>query len=409
MRMRIGGFSLIIGATVVAGIAGYLVTFLVYRQLGPDAYAVFAVFWATLYLVVGGLSGIQQEITRASHAIEPGTRERASRARTFGLLAAGAVFVLVVGTAPLWAHAVFPASGWGLVWPLAVGASSYVLVAVLSGSLYGISQWRSLALMIAFDGVLRLVLVAVAAALTDDLVVVAWLVALPFPLAILLLWPVIRGGLVGRSDLDAGYRTLTWNVARTILASVSTAVLVSGFPLLIGVASDGVPAALLGELIFTLTLTRAPLIVTVMSLQSFFVVRFRDAPERSARLLVVLLAVVLAGGAILSALAWWLGPAVFALVSGGPTTIAGEYIAVLVVSSALVGALCLTAAAVLARAQHFVYSLGWVAGAVVTIVAMALPLEFSARVVLALLAGPVAGLAVHAAYLIGSRSSAARS
>ena len=55
----------------------------------------------------------------------------------------------------------------------------------------------------------------------DDAVVLAWAVALPFPLAIVLLWPAIRRGFVGRSELDVGYRALSWNVARTVVASGS--------------------------------------------------------------------------------------------------------------------------------------------------------------------------------------------
>ena len=39
--------------------------------------------------------------------------------------------------------------------------------------------------------------------------------------------------------------------------------------------SPGEPRALIGELIFIITLTRAPLIITVMSLQSYFIVQFR--------------------------------------------------------------------------------------------------------------------------------------
>lgn len=394
------GAVLIIAATVVAGIAGYLVTWLVYRSAGSVAYALFAVFWAALYLVVGGLSGIQQEITRATHPIGPGIRTHPSKARNFAVVAAAAVFVAIVATAPLWVGAVFPDVGWPLVWPLAVGAASYVLVATLSGSLYGVSHWRSLALMIGADGLLRILLLGIVLIATHDIVVLAWVVALPFPLAIMLLWPLIRGTFVGRSDLDVGYRALSWNVSRTVLAAVSTAVLVSGFPLLVGVTSHSENPALVGELIFTLTLTRAPLIVTVMSLQSYLVVRFRDEPRTWWRPFLAAQGVILAGAVVLGALGWWLGPAVFAWVSGTPVSLDGSLIAVLVASSALVGALCVSAPAVLARSQHFVYSLGWVIAAVVTAVVMFTPLEFLPRVGLAVILGPVAGLLVHIGWLV---------
>jgi hypothetical protein len=224
-------------------------------------------------------------------------------------------------------------------------------------------------------------------------------VALPFPLTILVLWPVIRGGFVGRSELDVGYRALSWNVSRTVLASVSTAVLVSGFPLLLGVTSRGETAALVGELIFTITLTRAPLIVTVMSLQSYFVVRFRDSPARWWKTFLAVQSVIAGAAVVFAAAGWWLGPAVFTWVSGRPTALDGSLIAILVASSALVGSLCVSAPAVLARSQHFVYSLGWVVAAVVTVAIMFAPLDFLPRVGAALIVGPIAGLLVHLGWL----------
>lgn len=403
MRVRLAGFSTIIVATGIAGIAAYLVTFIVYRVAGPSDYALFAVFWATLYLLIGGLSGIQQEVTRATRAIEAGQRRQASRARNFGAIAAVLVFVAIVASAPLWVGIVFPAAGWSLVLPLAVGVASYVLVAVLAGSLYGLQQWRSVALMIAVDPILRLALLLFALIFTHDIVALAWIAALPFPLTLAILWPVVRRGFVGRTDLDVGYRALTWNASRAVLASVATAVLVTGFPLLLGVTSTGVSSAMLGELIFTITLTRAPLIVTAMSLQSFFVVRFRDHPEAWWRTFVSIELVVLGISLVLGLLGLLVGAAAFEFVSGRPVTLSGELIAVLAFSSGLVGAMCVSGPAVLARSRHVVYSLGWAAAALVTIVVMLLPIEFLPRVQFALLAGPVVGLAVHVSWLVSQR------
>jgi O-antigen/teichoic acid export membrane protein len=395
-----GGATQIIGATIIAGIAGYLVTFLVYRVVGPAPYALFAIFWASLYLGVGALSGIQQEVTRATHPIDPGSRHGANRARAFGVVAAVLVFVATIASAVLWVDAVFPADGWALVWPLAVGASAYVLVATLSGSLYGVSQWRSLALMISLDGVLRLALVGAILTTSNDIVALAWAVALPFPLAIMLLWPVIRRTFIGRSDIDVGYGRLTWNVARTVLAAVSTAVLVSAFPLLLGVTARGADAALIGELVFTLTLTRAPLVVSVMALQSYFIVQFRQRLEHWAGFLLKVMGVLAAGGVLLALAGWWLGPPVFELVSGAPVTLDGGFIAVMVASSALVGALSVSGSAVLGRGGHLAYSAGWLVAALATVIIMALPIDdILLRVGAATVAAPLLGLAVHAVWL----------
>jgi hypothetical protein len=395
MANRPDGIVVIGGATVIAGIAGYAITLLVYRVVGASPYAVFAVYWAALYLLIGGLGGIQQEITRATHPIEPGTRTRPSRARNLGLVVAAAILVLVPLTAIAWNRAVFGDYGWQLVAPLAVGAASYVLVAVLGGSLYGVSHWRSIAAMVTTDGVSRLLLVGIGLIFTHDVVILAWLVALPLPLTIALLWPMIRRKFVGRSDVDSSYRQLGWNALRAVVASVSTAVLVSGFPLLLGVTSRGVDSALIGELIFAITLTRAPLIVSVMSLQSYFVVRFRDSRDGWVRLFWRVLALIGCAAVVLAALGAWIGQPVIAWISGHPAPFGGGFVAILVVSSALVGALCVTGPAVLARSRHFEYAAGWVAAAVATVIVMALPLDVLPRVSLALLVGPVVGLVVH--------------
>lgn len=395
---RLDGVAAIIAATVVAGIAGYLVTVVVYATTGPAAYALFAIFWGALYLLVGALSGVQQEITRATRPVDPADRGPASRARNFGLVLAVSVVVLTIATAPAWADVVFADHGIALALPVAIGAGSYVLVATLCGSLYGVSQWRSLALMIAVDGLLRLTLVLVALTVTTDIVVLAWAAALPFPLTIALLWPVVRRGFVNRSDIDVGYRALSWNVSRTVLASASTAVLVSAFPLVLGATAWDEDQTLVGELIFAITLSRAPLIVTIMSLQGYLVVRFRDG-SRWRRDLAVLVAGILGAGAVLSGLAALIGPPILTMITGRSSAIDGGTVAVLVASSALVGALCATAAALLARGRHLGYSLGWVLAAVATVVVLLLPLDLLSRVGLALVIGPVVGLCAHVAWL----------
>ena len=396
---RLSGVSLILVATITSGIASYVVTWLVPRQVGLANYATFAVFWSFLYLVVGALFGIQQEVTRATTRTDDSTLSRASKARNFGIVFGVAIFVFIVATGPLWVDAAFPANGWSLVWPLAVGTASFVMVAVLCGSLYGLAQWLPLALMMVADALLRLIAIAIVLTFTSNVVALAWAVAVPFPFTLILLWPFIRRSVVGQTQLDVGYRAITWNVSRTILAAASTGVMVSGFPLLLGLTSQGVSKAQIGLFILSITLTRAPLIVIAMSLQSYFIITFRGNATHFWRTFLRLQGLVTASGIVLALLGLLLGPAVFGLLFPNEPRPEGWFIAMLVLSSVLVGALCISAPAVLARSQHFVYSVGWVAGAVCTIVALILPLDFTARTMLALFAGPIAGLLVHGGYL----------
>lgn len=395
---RLSGFVIILIATGIAGVASYAVTILVPNRVGLAGYSVFAVFWSSIYLVVGALGGIQQEVTRATQPLPVGVPAQKSRARNFAVFAGAAVFVAVLATAPLWARAVFPSEDWNLVWPLAVGTASFVVVAVLGGSLYGVAAWVPLALMISVDALLRLSTLSITLLFTTDVVALAWAVVLPFPIAIGVLWPVIRRSIAGKTRLDVGYGALAWNVARTVVAATATGIMVSGFPLLLGLTSHSEPADTLGVYIATITLTRAPLIVIALSLQSYLVVHFRDNTEHFWRQFLRLIGIVIASGAVLAGAGWLLGPSVYHLLfpSGNPD---GPFFAILVGSSALVAALCISAAAVLARSQHLVYSVGWVAAAVVTIIALLLPTGFAPRTLIALICGPIVGLLFHAGYL----------
>lgn len=408
--LRLSGFVVILIATGVAGVISYAVTILVPNRVGPALYVPFAVFWSSLYLVVGALGGIQQEVARGTHPLTAGAPVRSRRARNFAVTAGVAIFALVLATAPLWQRAVFPGEGWNLVWPLAVGTASYVAVAVLAGSLYGVAAWVPIALMITVDALLRLLGLAIALVFTTDVVVLAWAVAVPFPLALIVLWPVIRRALVGRTQLDVGYRALTWNSARTIVAATATGIMVSGFPLMLGLTSHSVPRALQGMFVLAITLTRAPLIVVAMSLQSYLVVQFRNHVDRFWRQFLGLISVVVAGGVVLAVAGWLLGPPIYRLISPTGPQPDGVFFAILVGSSVLVAALCITAPALLARSQHFVYTAGWVTAAVATIVALLLPLDFATRIITALVAGPVLGLIVHGVALavLGVRSRAVR-
>jgi len=394
VRPSARGATTLLAATIISGIAGYLVTWFAYRLAGPAEYASFAVFWAAIYLVVGALAGVQQEIARATHPLGAGERPGAPTARNFAVMLACGVAILILATAPFWGSLVFPGSMWGFVLPLAIGTASYAVVAVVAGSLYGVHRWNELALMMVADALVRLVAVVIGGLLGLDAQGLAWLIALPFGFVILVLWPVLRRGVVGRIRLDVDMRGLASNVSRTLVASASTALMVSGFPLLISAASDEGHTALLGEVIFATTLVRAPLIVGVMSLQSYLIVRFRADPH-ARRSMVLFVAVILAGGAVLAVPAVLLGTPVLTLVGGDAPSVEPWFYGVLVVSSALVAALTVTGAELLAASRHLAYSAGWAVAAVATAVSIVVAGGLVEAVAVASLAGPVAGLIVH--------------
>jgi hypothetical protein len=223
--------------------------------------------------------------------------------------------------------------------------------------------------------------------------------ALPFSATLVVLWPFIRKGVVGKAELDVLYRRLSSNITRTVIASASMGLMVSGFPFVLGLTSKNESLELLGLLILAVTLTRAPLIVVMMALQSYLIIHFRTHAQRLQRSVLGILGVIAAAGGVLMLFGWWLGPPVFAFLFPGELVPDGWLISVLVVSATLMGALCVTAPAVLSRSQHTVYSAGWLLAAVTTVVCLMIPMDLVARTVLALLAGPIAGLVVHGTHL----------
>ncbi|MBD8468409.1 hypothetical protein IFU30_19235 [Plantibacter sp. CFBP 8798] len=398
------GAVLILLATAVGGGAGYLLQIVTGVALGTAAYASFAVFWSALYLLVSALSGAQQEIARATHPVDrsgaaPGETRRVPVVRNFTLVAVVGVAAILAGSAWIWVGAVFPVDGWALVPPLILGVSAYLVVAAVSGVLYGLSFWAAAAAMTVIDGVLRFALVGGLLLVTTDTAVLAWGVAVPFAVTPVVLWLFIRRGVVGRFAVDVGPRELSWNVLRTVVAAAATGVMVSGLPLMIQATGDTVSPDAFGSLTYAITLTRAPIVIVVLALQSYLVVVFRSHADAVLGWVARLSALVLVGAGLLALLAWWLGPWALSVLFGRSDVLAGGTIGLLVATAGLVGVLCVTGAATLSRAQHGAFAGGWILAAVVTVGMLLLPLGLHERTILALTVGPVAGLLLQGAAL----------
>jgi len=398
---RLSGFTLIVLATAIAGAIGYVITWIVPRRVGFADYTIYAVFWSFLFLLVGTLSGIQQEVTRASSSpLKNTVRMGTARAGRFAAVTAILVFAAVGLSSPLWVGSAFGSLGWELAPPLALGAAFYVVVAVIGGLLYGASAWGLLFFLISIEALVRIVGVGAVLLFSTDTVLLAWAVVLPFPVTLAIMWRRLKVVLAGRGQMDVGYGGLIWNVARTIVAAGSLGIMVSGFPFLLGVTSRGADFKNLGLLLLAITLTRAPLIIAVMSLQSFLVVHFRNRSNRIGRSLLFVALAILLAGVVLAAAVWWAGQFMFMLLFPGEPVPAQGLLVALVFSSALVALLCATGPALLSSDRHGLYSIGWALAAVVTVICLLLPLPLSGRTLIALFAGPLAGLLVHGVGLL---------
>lgn len=383
------GLALVLVATAVAGAGGYAITTIAARGLGAEGYGVFAVFWGSLYLAVGALAGIQQELARASAPPEGGADDR-RRLAVFALLAAAAVAVLGAVVVVLAAGALFRADAGALGTLLVVGATLSAAVAAGTGAVYGLRDWRAVALIIVLDVALRLVGVTLVAVLGGGIVMMAIGTVAPFVVMALLVAVLLR---TRPARLDVGLSGLARQSVGTVLAGIGIAVLVSGFPLLIGVAATE-PLAEVGAVVYGLTLIRAPLVVGVLALQSYLVVVFRTR-HSIARVLLAAGGVAVLGG-LFTLLVLLVGAPIVSALGGADFAVAPASLAGFAAASTATAVIAVTGAAVLARSRHRLYVAGWTIAAVVaTVLLFAVPGTISDRVVLALSAGPVVGVLLH--------------
>lgn len=389
------GLAAVLLATAVAGVVGYVIQLLAPRMLPTaDAYVAFSVYWATLYLCGSALTGIQQEVTRAAHPAEPAQRPPALRNATAvfaGVVAAAAVAIGLVFSTQLTSVPTL-----SLVGSLTIGLVGYLFMMVLSGVMYGLQVWRGVAMITIVDALVRAVLVVTGFALHLSPGWIALLVSVPFGIAFGATWLSVRGRVVGRFQLDVGYRALAFNTLRTMGAAAAMGLLVSGLPVLLKVTSPGVPATVLAAHVLAITITRAPIVIPLLALQSYMISVLRHAGDALLRRLAVWVAVGAVVVGVLSVIAFWLGPPIIAAVSGGRYTISAGMAAAIVASAGLVGLMGVAGPALLVRSHHGFYAAGWIVAAVATVALLLLPLPFDQRLTIALLGGPLAGLAVQA-------------
>ena len=403
---KVSGLRAVLFSIAVAGVVGYAIQLLAPALTDETTYIGFSVFWSTLYLGGTAMSGVQQEISRATH---PGYNGSGSATiGTFTLWAAGTVLVAVLLIAIVLGRTLFAEDWLALSAALAVGLIGYLLMAVLSGVLYGVRSYTKVAFIVIADALIRAVLVIAGLLLGAPVAVLAILIAAPFLLAFALTFVAFKRGLARSFELDVGLRTLVAHAASTSVAATASGVMISGLPMLIALTSASSTPPATAALILAITIARAPIVVPIQTLQSYLisgVLRSSSSPSR--RILMRALCITVACVIAVSATGWVIGPPIVAFVSAGRFTITGVTASSIVLSACLVAVMCLTGPTLISRRQHIDNAVGWVLSAIGTIVILLLPLgDF--RVSAALIIPAVLGIAVHVLALTHSRRRAAR-
>lgn len=383
-------------ATALSALCGYAVLYLAARDLEPAGFSLFGVFWGAFGLVSGAANGLLQESTREVRAmrgqhVPPAETTRPMRiAAVVGIGAA----LLIAATAPLWSAQVFTADQLLSVVLLSIGLAGFCLHATLLGMLAGVDRWTQYGSLMVTDAAIRVAVAAAAFVLGWGLAgflwatvagSVAWLI-------LLALSPATREA--ARLTAAGSARTFLTGAFHSVAAAGASAVLIMGFPVLLKATTPELGAAG-GVVILAVTLTRAPLLVPLTAMQGNLIAHFVDQSHRRLHALVVPAAAVTAIGGLGVLAAWWAGPWLLRNAFGPDYQAAGGLLAWFTAGAVAIALLTLTGAAAVAAALHRAYAAGWVGATLAAIALLLLPLGLETRTIVALLCGPIVGIAVH--------------
>lgn len=383
-------------ATAVSALCGYAVLYLAARDLEPAGFSIFSVFWGAFGLVTGAANGLLQEATREVRSARH--RDLSGAPTTHPMRIAGLVGIVaalvIAASSPLWSGHVFAESRALSVVLLSVGLAGFCLHATLLGMLAGVNRWTEYGALMVTDAGIRVAVAAATFVLGWGLAgflwatvagAVAWLI-------MLIAAPAAR---MAAGLLTAGSpATFLRGAGHSIAAAGASAILVMGFPVLLKATSGDLGAAG-GVVILAVTLTRAPLLVPLTAMQGNLIAHFVDQRDKRLRALLAPAAAVAGLGAVGVAAAGLLGPSLLRVAFGEEYLAGGALLAWLTAAAVAIAMLTLTGAATVAAALHRAYALGWIIATVAAVALLLLPLGLEERTIIALLCGPLVGIAVH--------------
>jgi hypothetical protein len=277
---------------------------------------------------------------------------------------------------------------------LCAGLAGFCLHTTLLGVLAGTDRWSEYGALMVADAVLRVVVAVATFVVGWGLGGYLWAtVAGAFAWVLLIaVSPVARAA--ARVITPGDTMTFLRGTGHSIAAAGASAVLVMGFPVLLKATSDDLGAAG-GVVILAVTLTRAPLLVPLTAMQGNLIAHFIDQRHHRLRALVAPSALVGLLGGTGVVLAAVFGPWLLREAFGAQYQASGTLLAWLTAAAVAIALLTLTGAATVAAAQHRAYAAGWVIATVAAALLLLLPLDLEVRTIVALLCGPLLGIAVH--------------
>ncbi|WP_040158606.1 polysaccharide biosynthesis protein [Nigerium massiliense] len=388
-------------AGVLLGLSGFVAQIISAQNLPVEANQHFLVYLSLLLALTGSLAGVQGETSRAA-AVTATASGAPSGARVLATsVILGAVLATLVGVSSLgWLPAFLPgATGWTcLLIGLAVAAYAGESAAV--GALIGRGTSGPAAMMVGADAVGRMVFVAIAAAVGAGLG--GYQLAIALPMAS---WVAVLAA--------SGAWTQAWSLrvtdtvprfVRNLLFAVAggacTSFLVNGYPAVLASTSHGVDPRTVAPIMNAIVLTRAPLLLPLLSFQGLVVSFLIKNRARLAATLTKLFGAVWVLAGVVAAGMWLLGPWFLRVVYGPDYELPGMVLAGLTAGAGCTATLVAAAASALALGRHRRYLAAWLVGTALAFGLLFIPGDVLTRVLASLVIGPLVGAAIA---LVGLR------
>ncbi len=360
-------------ALLIAGIATYAFFKIGNVAVGGDkAFAPITALWfATFALAPGFFLPLEQELGRAlahRRALGQGTAPVVKKVVQLGVALTISV-VAVIAIASPWIAEIYFGGNWFMVVALVLAFASYAPAHLARGICSGNGRFRSYAVIMGSDGVIRIVL-CIALAIIGVTAVGAYGLAVAIAPLFAVAFVYKRGQLANDDGPPASWSEVTPNLGWLLLGSVFAASLLNAGPIAASLLANDDQDVLVTQFGQGVLLARIPLFL-FQAVQAALLPRlsrlaaqgeldeFRSGLKR-------LMMVVLVVGVVGTTGAFLVGPWALEVVFDADLT--GRTLALLAFSSACYMVALATAQAVIALKGHALVSIGWGIGVIAFII-----------------------------------------